>query len=67
MQLEAVGRVSVRDLRLEVRRQVDDVDGSKWTLLDADTASYAETFGDEGDLGFGCDFDAELSGSYNRT
>jgi hypothetical protein len=41
MQLEAVGRVSMRDLSLEVRRQVDDVDGIEWAFLRADTTSYA--------------------------
>ena len=46
------------DLGLEVGGQVDDVDGVEGALLRADTASYAQAFGDEGDLGAGVDFDA---------
>lgn len=33
MQLEGVGRVTVCGVLLEVARQVDDGDGSKWALL----------------------------------
>lgn len=46
------------DLGLEVRGQVDDVDGIEWALLRADTASYAQPFGDEGNFRAGVDFDA---------
>ncbi len=38
MQLEAVGRVSVGHLSLEVRWKVDDGDGSEGTLLGTDAA-----------------------------
>lgn len=48
----------MRDLGLEVRWQVDDVDSVERTLLGADTASYAQPFRDEGDLGAGVDLDA---------
>lgn len=41
MQLETVRRVSMRDLCLEVRGQVYDVDSVERTLLGADTASDA--------------------------
>lgn len=61
MQLEAIGRVSVGDLALEVGGQVDDGDGVEGAFLRADTATDAETFGDEGKLGLGCDLDAELA------
>jgi hypothetical protein len=42
MQLERVRRVSVGDLGLEVRRQVDDVDGIERAFLWADTAPNAQ-------------------------
>ena len=41
MQLEAVGAVAVRDLRLEVGGQVDDVDSVEGAFLGADTAADA--------------------------
>jgi hypothetical protein len=50
MQLEAVGRVSMGDLSLEVRGQIDDIDSVERAFLRADTASYAKSFRDEGDL-----------------
>jgi hypothetical protein len=58
VQLEAVGGVSMRDLRLEVGGQVDDVDGVEGAFLGADTAADAEALRDEGDLGGVVDFDA---------
>jgi hypothetical protein len=45
------------DLGLEVRGQVDDVDGVEGAFLRADTASDTEALGDEGDLGGGVDLD----------
>lgn len=39
MELEAVGRVSVSDLRLQVGGQIDDIDGAERTLLDTDTTT----------------------------
>ena len=50
MKLEAVGRVAVGDLGLEVGGQVDDVNGSEWALLGTDTTTNAQALGDEGDL-----------------
>lgn len=41
VKLEAVGRVSVCDLALEVRRQVDDSNGAKRAFLRADTTTNA--------------------------
>lgn len=67
MQLEAVCGVSVRNLCFQVGRQVDDVDGIERTFLWADTATNTESLGDEGNLGFGCDFDTELACSDHRT
>jgi hypothetical protein len=63
VELEAVGRVTVGDLRLEVGGQVDDVDGIERTFLGADTATDTETLGDEGNLGCVFDFNTELSGT----
>lgn len=66
VQLEAVGRVSMGDLGLEVRRQVDDVDSVEGTFLWADTASDAQPLRDEGNLGVGGDFDAQLACADDR-
>jgi hypothetical protein len=65
VELEAVGRVSVSDLGLQVGGQVDDVDGTERAFLWADTTTDAKTLRDEGDLGFGRDLDAEFSRAYN--
>lgn len=51
VELEAVGGVSVRDLALEVRRQVDDGNSAERALLWADTTSNTEGFGNEGKSG----------------
>ena len=61
MELEAIGRVAVGDLRLEIGGQIDDVDGTEGAFLHADTAADAKALGDEGDLGVGGDFDAQLA------
>jgi hypothetical protein len=63
VKLEAVGRVTVGDLRLEVGGQVDNVDGIERTFLGADTATDTETLGDEGDFGLVGDFNTELAGT----
>jgi len=52
----------VCDLTLEVRGQIDDVDGVEWAFLRADTTSYAKSLTDKGDLAGGLDFDAEFAG-----
>lgn len=61
MKLEAVGRVTVGDLGFEVGGQVDDVNGTKWALFGTDTATNAQSLGDESNLGGGVDFNAKLS------
>jgi 2-keto-3-deoxy-L-rhamnonate aldolase RhmA len=67
MELEAVGRVAVRDHGLKVCGQIYDVDGVEGTFLGADAAADAKTFGDEGDAGVRSDFDTKLAGSDDRT
>ena len=62
VELEAVGGVAVGDLALEVRGQVDDLDGVEGALLGADTASDTQTLTDEGDLAGGVDLDTQLAG-----
>ena len=65
MKLERVGRVSVRHLCLEVGRQIDDVDGPKWTFLWTNTTSYTESFRNESNLGFWSNLDAQLASPYH--
>lgn len=67
VELEAVGRVSMGDLGLEVGGQIDDVDGVKGAFLRADTATDTEALGDEGDFGRVGDFDAQLARADNGT
>lgn len=43
MKLEAVGRISMGDLRLEIGWQIDDVDCAKGTFLWADTTTNTQT------------------------
>ncbi len=57
MELETVGRVSMSNVRFEVGWQVDDIDGSKWAFLGADTTSDTEILRNEGNFGFRSDFD----------
>lgn len=66
MQFEAVGRVAVGDLGLEVGGQVDDVDGVERAFLGANTTTNAEALGDEGNFGLGRDLDAQLAGTDDR-
>ena len=66
MKLEAIRRVTMSNLRLEVGRQVDDVDCAKWALLGADTTSYAECLGYECDFRLWGDFDTEATTANNR-
>lgn len=61
MQLEAIGRVSVGDLGLEVGRQVDNVDSVEGTFLWANTATDTQALRDEGDFGLGRYFDTQLA------
>lgn len=57
----------MRDLRLEIGRQVNNVYGVEWAFLRTDAAADAESFGDEGDFAFWCDFDAKLACANDRT
>jgi hypothetical protein len=66
VELEAVGRVTVGDLRLEVGGQVDDVDGIERTFFRANTTTDTETLGDEGNLGCVFDLNTELAGTDDR-
>lgn len=54
------------DLGLEICWQINDVYSPEWTFLHTDTTSDAKTLGDEGDLRFWGDLDAELARPYNR-
>lgn len=47
MELEAVRRISMGDLTLEVGREVDDGDCAERATLGADTAADAQLFRDE--------------------
>ena len=67
MKLEAVGRISMSNMGLKIRGQIDNVDGSEWAFLRADTASNAEGFRDECNLGFRSDFNAQATTSNDRT
>ena len=52
-------------LGFKVCGQVDNVDGAEGTLLDTDTTSYAQAFGNEGNFRLGGYFDTELASPYN--
>jgi hypothetical protein len=65
MKLEAVCRVSVSDLSLEVCRQVDNADGAEGAFLGANTATDTQALRDEGDFRVGRDFYAELAASHD--
>lgn len=52
-------------MRLEVCRQIDDVEGTKGAFLRTDTTADAESLGDEGDLGFWRNLNAELPTAYD--
>jgi len=67
VELEAVCGITVRYLCFEVGGQVDDVNGVEGAFLWADTAPNTEPLRDEGNLGFGRDFDTELACPDYRT
>ena len=67
VELEAVGRIAVSDLSLQVGGQIDDVNGAERALLGTDTAADTEAFGDEGDLGLGGNLNTELASPHDRT
>ncbi len=52
-------------MRFEIRWQIDDVDSTERAFLRTDTTPNTQTLGNEGDLGFGCDLDAETSASHD--
>jgi len=57
----------VRDLGLEVGRQVDNGNRIERAFLWANTASDTQALRDESDLGLGCDFYAKLASADYRT
>lgn len=57
----------MRDLGLEVRGQVDDVDGVEGAFLGADTAADTEALRDECDFGLIGDLDAQLARAHDGT
>lgn len=61
MELETVGAVTVSGLVLQVCRQLNDVNGLKWTLLCADTATNAESLTNVRDLARRRNFNAETA------
>ena len=65
MKLEAVRGVAMGDLSFEVCWQIDNTDGPKRAFLWADTTSNTESLGDECNLGFGRNFNAETSASHD--
>lgn len=67
MKLEAICRVAMGDHGLEVCGQVDNTDGIERAFLWADTAANAQSLRNEGNLGLGSDFDAQLAGTHNWT
>lgn len=63
VKLEAVCGVSMCDLGFQVRRQIDDVDCTKWAFLHTDTTSDAKSFRYEGNLRLRRNLNTELAGS----
>ena len=55
------------DLGLEIGRQIDNVDGVEGAFFWTDATTDAESLGDEGDSGFGSDFDTKFTRSYDGT
>lgn len=66
VQLEAVGRVAMRDLCLEIGGQVDDVDSVEGAFFWADATANAQALADEGDLTVGSHLDAQLTRTNHR-
>ena len=61
MQLEAVCTVPVSRFIFKIRRQLDNVNRFKWTLLCADTATNAESLTNVRDLARRRNFNAETA------
>jgi hypothetical protein len=66
VEFEAVGRVAVCDLSLEIGRQIDDVDGAERAFFGTDTTADAKTFGYKGNLRLWGNLNAELAGANDR-
>lgn len=67
MELEAVRRVSMGDLTLQIGRQIDNIDCAERAFLWTDTTSYAQALGDEGNFRRGFDFDTKTATTDNGT
>lgn len=65
MEFEAVSRVSMSNLGLQIRRQVDDVDRTEWAFLHANTTPDTEPLRNECDSRVRCDFNTKFAGSHN--
>lgn len=66
MELKAVGSISMRDLALKVRGEVNDGDGTEWAAFRADAATDTELFRDEGNSRLGRHLGIRASESYAR-
>ena len=55
------------DLCFEIRWQIDDVDGTKWTFLWTNTTTNAKWFWDVCDFRVRCNFDAQFASLDNWT
>lgn len=53
-------------MSLEVRGQVDDVDGGERTFLWTDTTTDAQSLRDVGNLRLGRDFNAQFASTHDR-
>lgn len=53
------------DLGFQIRRQVDDVDRTKWAFLHANTTPNTEPLRNERDSRVWCDFNTKFASSYN--
>nr|POE47619.1 hypothetical protein CFP56_00950 [Quercus suber] len=67
VQFETIRGVAVADLRFEIGRQVDDIDGVERTFLGADTTPNAKSFGNKGDFAVRSNLDTKLARAHNRT
>lgn len=67
MQLEAILRVSMCCIRLQIGGQIDDIDCFERAFLDANAATDTQFLADTGDGRDGGHFDAELSHPVHRT
>ena len=66
MEFEAIGRISVGDLSFQICWQVDDIDGSEWAFLRADSASDAQPLRNKSDFRIWRNLDAKFPSPNNR-